>query len=219
MRHEIKGSDGFAYLEFTLDPGESLLSEAGAMASMDTDLDMTARFNGGFIKGLLRKYLGSESVFINHFDNRKEHPLKLVLTSPSPGSIREINLNGNSFNLEGGSYICSTPGVTLGLRYAGISSFVGGEGLFKLVVSGEGTVWIGGYGALVEKQVNGEFLVDTGHLVGYEPQFRLKTQLSGGLVGSFLGGEGLVTRLEGTGKVILQTRSLSGLASWINPCF
>jgi uncharacterized protein (TIGR00266 family) len=180
---------------------------------------MSARFNGGFFKGLLRRYLGSESVFINNFHNRTDRPLKLVLTSPSPGSIRAITLNGNSFNLEGGSYICSTPGITLGLRYAGISSFVGGEGLFKLVVSGEGTVWIGGYGALVEKQVNGEFLVDTGHLVGYEPQFRLKTQLSGGLVGSFVGGEGLVTRLEGTGKVILQTRSLSGLASWINPCF
>lgn len=219
MQHVIKGSDGFAYLEFLLEPGESLTSEAGAMASMDADLDMAAHFNGGFIKGLLRKYLGSESVFINRFKNNTDRPRKLVLTSPSPGSIREIFLNGNSFNLEGGSYICSTPGVTLGLRYAGISSYVGGEGLFKLVVSGQGTVWIGGYGALIEKQINGEFIVDTGHLVGYEPQFKLKTQLSGGLVGSFFGGEGLVTRLEGTGKVILQTRSLGGLAGWINPCF
>jgi len=219
MQHVIKGSDGFAYLEFLLEPGESLTSEAGAMASMDADLDMAAHFNGGFIKGLLRKYLGSESVFINRFKNNTDRPRKFVLTSPSPGSIREIFLNGNSFNLEGGSYICSTPGVTLGLRYAGISSYVGGEGLFKLVVSGQGTVWIGGYGALIEKQINGEFIVDTGHLVGYEPQFKLKTQLSGGLVGSFFGGEGLVTRLEGTGKVILQTRSLGGLAGWINPCF
>lgn len=219
MQHDIKGSDGFAYLEFTLDPGESLMSEAGSMASMDANLDMTASFNGGFIKGLLRKYLGSESVFVNRFHNKTERPCKLTLTSPSPGSIRELTLNGNSFNLEGGSYICSTPGITLGLRYAGLSSFIGGEGLFKLIVSGQGTVWIGGYGALIEKQVNGELLVDTGHLVGYEPQFKLKTQLAGGLVGSFVGGEGLVTRLEGTGKVILQTRSLSGLAGWVNPCF
>jgi uncharacterized protein (TIGR00266 family) len=219
MLHDIRGSDGFAYLEFTLEPGESLAAEAGAMASMDADLDMTAHLNGGVIRGFLRKYLGGESLFINRFQNKADRPLKLVLTSTTPGSLREISLDGSSFNLEGGSYICSTPNVTLGLRYAGLSSFVGGEGLFKLVVSGQGTVWIGGYGALVEKHINGEFLVDSGHLVAYEPQIKLKTQLSGGLVGSFVGGEGLVTRLEGTGKVILQTRSLSGLAGWINPCF
>ena len=219
MLHEIKGSDGFAYLDFTLDPGDSLTTEAGAMASMDTELDMTAHLNGGVIKGFLRKYLGGESLFINRFQNKTEKPLKLVLTSPTPGSLREITLNGNSLNLEGGSYVCSTPDVTLGLRYAGLSSYIGSEGFFKLVVSGQGTVWIGGYGALVDKLVEGEFIVDSGHLVAYEPQIKLKTQLSGGLVGSFLGGEGLVTRLEGTGRVILQTRSVAGLAAWINPRF
>ena len=34
---------------------------------------------------------------------------------------------------------------------------------------------------------------------------------------SFFGGEGFVTRMEGKGKIIIQTRSLSGLADWINP--
>jgi len=45
----------------------------------------------------------------------------------------------------------------------------------------------------------------------------LRLQLAGGIFSSFFGGEGFVTRLEGKGRVVLQSRSLSGLASWINP--
>jgi uncharacterized protein (TIGR00266 family) len=217
MKSEIKGSEAFRYLEFSLDPGELLMTESGAMASMSATLDLTARLNGGFFRGLARKYLGSESLFINEFKNNTETTQRLVLTSQSPGDIRAIELKGASLCLEGGSYICSTPGITLGLRYAGIPSFIAREGLFKLVVSGTGTVWFGGYGAFIEKQIRGEYIVDSGHLVAYEPQITLHTQLASGIFGSLFSGEGFVTRLEGNGKVWLQTRSLSGLAAWINP--
>jgi uncharacterized protein (TIGR00266 family) len=219
MDSTVKGTDAFRYMEFTLLPGESLIAESGAMASMSAELNMKARFNGGLFKGLLRKYLGSESLFINEFHNPTDKPLTLTLTSQCPGDVRALQLDNESWCLEGGSYICATPGVTLGIRWAGIASFIGGEGLFKLVVSGTGTVWFGGYGAFIEKDIQGEYIVDSGHLVAYQPQIRLKTQLSSGIFGSLFSGEGFVTRLEGSGKVWLQTRSLSGLADWINPRF
>ena len=65
--------------------------------------------------------------------------------------------------------------------------------------------------------MDGEYIVDTGHLVAYEPQLNLNIQLAGGLFGSLFGGEGFVSRLEGKGKIVIQTRSLSGLADWVNP--
>jgi uncharacterized protein (AIM24 family) len=46
---------------------------------------------------------------------------------------------------------------------------------------------------------------------------KLKVQLAGGIFSSFFGGEGLVTRVEGVGQIVIQTRSLSGLAGWLNP--
>jgi uncharacterized protein (TIGR00266 family) len=217
MKSTLQGTNAFRYLEFDLDPGDTLMTESGAMASMSAELDLKAAFNGGLVRGLLRKYLGSESLFVNHFSNNSDKPQRLMLTSSSPGDIQSIELNNSSFCLEGGAYICSTPGVSLGLRYAGISSLIGREGLFKLEVSGTGTVWFGGYGAFIEKQINGEYIVDSGHLVAYEPQIKLRAQLSSGIFGSFFSGEGFVTRLEGTGKVWLQSRSLTGLAGWINP--
>lgn len=214
---KIQGSSAFKYLEFNLAPGEMVTVESGAMASMDAKVDLRNRFNGGLIKGLLRKFLGGESLFINDFSNPTDKPQRLFVTSSCPGDINAIQLNGSSLCLEGGAYICSTPGVSLGMKWAGIASWIAGEGLFKLIVSGTGTAWFGGYGAFVERNVQGSYIVDSGHLVAYEPQIRLKTQLSSGIIGSFFSGEGFVTRLEGTGKVWLQSRSLSGLAGWLNP--
>ncbi len=217
MRVEMKGTSAFRYIDVELSPGEELIVEAGAMASMAAGIEMKAKLNGGFFRGLARKFLGSESLFVNHFTNHGSTPQRLVLSSQAPGDMRAHNLNGDSLCLEPGAYVCCTPGVTLGVRWAGFRSFIAQEGLFKLVVSGQGTVWYGGYGAFIEKEINGEYLVDTGHLVAYDPSLTMKIQLAGGIFGSFLGGEGFVTRLEGKGKAVLQTRSLSGLAAWLNP--
>jgi len=70
---------------------------------------------------------------------------------------------------------------------------------------------------LLEREVDGEFIVDTSHLVAYEPGIKLKLQLAGGIFSSLFGGEGLVTRVVGKGKIVIQSRSISGIASWINP--
>jgi uncharacterized protein (TIGR00266 family) len=217
MNVSLKGGPSFAYLHVDLEPGESIIAEADAMASMAADLDMNARFNGGLVSGLLKKFLGGESLFINEFKNNTGQTKRVTLTQGTPGDIREIELNNQSYCLQPGAYVASTPGLSLGVRWAGLVSGISREGFFKLKVSGTGRLWYGAYGGLVEKEVSGEYLVDTGHLVSYEPQIKLKLQLAGGIFSSFLGGEGLVTRVVGNGKIVIQTRSLSGLVGWLNP--
>lgn len=217
MKTTIEGAPSFAYLHADLNPGESIVAESDAMSSMAADLDLKASFNGGFFSGLAKKFFGGESLFINTYTNNTSAVKRVTLVQGTPGDMREIELNGGSFCLQPGAYIASTDGVKLGLKYAGIASFIGREGLFKLEVSGQGKVWYGAYGGLVEKQIDGEYIVDTSHLVAYEPQMTLKVQLAGGIFSSFFGGEGLVTRVCGTGKIIIQTRSMDGLKSWLNP--
>ncbi len=216
MKIEIEGKPVFAYMKIELQPSEVFIAEADAMATMSADLDMTAKFNGGIFKALLKKVFGGESLFINHFTNNTSAPLFLTLTQATPGDIEVRSLNGESYCLQNGAYIASDPGVKLGVKWAGLGSFIGREGLFKLVVSGTGNVYFGSYGGIIEQEVNGEYIVDSGHLVGYEPTMKLKPQLSGGLISSIFGGEGLVTRVKGSGKIYIQTRNLSGLASWVN---
>lgn len=217
MKTSIEGQPSFAHIHVDLEPGESIVAESDAMASMAADLDLTTAFNGGFFGGLGRKLFTAESLFINTFANNTNGVRRVTLVQPTPGDITSVELKGNGICLQPGAYLACTPGISLSLRYAGLASFIGREGLFKLVASGTGTVWYGAYGALMEHALDGELIVDTSHLVAYDPALKLKVQLAGGLFGSFFGGEGLVTRVQGRGQVVIQTRSLDGLKNWLNP--
>lgn len=216
MEIRIEGKPVFAHIVANIEPGETIVAESDAMASMSAELDMKASWNGGFFAAILKKIFGGESLFINYFKNNTNKNLSLHLTQATPGDIVVKELNGNSYCLQKNAYIASDLGVKLGVKWAGFGSLIGGEGLFKLVVSGNGKVFFGAYGGILEKEINGEFIVDSGHLVAYEPTMKLKPQLAGGIFSSFFGGEGFVTRVEGKGKIYIQTRNLSGLATWVN---
>jgi len=217
MNFKFEGEPSFTFVHVDLAPGESFTAESDAMASMDADIDMDAKFNGGFFPGLLKKFLGGESLFVNVFTNNSSTTKRITITQPTPGDMMVKELNGESYCLQPGAYICSTPGIKLGVRWAGFASLIAREGLFKLVVSGNGKVIFGSYGAMIEKMVEGEYIVDTSHLVAYEPNMKLKIQLSGNIISSLTSGEGFVTRVMGSGKIVMQTRSISGLSRWINP--
>jgi len=217
MKSTIKGGAAFGYVEVELDPGETLIAESDAMSSMSADIDVTPKLNGGFFVGLARKFLGGESLFINHYSNPASQTRTIHIVQPTPGEIRKVDLNDESLFLQPGAFLACTPEIKLGLKWAGLVSFIAREGLFKYVVKGTGSVWYGAYGALIEQTVDGETIVDTSHLVAYEPGLKLKLQLASGLFSSFFSGEGLVTRVEGHGKMVIQTRSPTGLVTWLNP--
>ena len=217
MKSEIKGDPAFAYVNVDLEPGESIIAESDAMSSMSGDVDMDAKTNGGCLSALGKSLFGGESFFVSVYRNNTSGPRRVTFTQGTPGNIRQLDLNGESICLQPGAYIASTPGLHLGVKWAGFASWLGREGLFKLQVSGQGTLWYGAYGGLVDKEVDGEYIVDTSHLVAYEPQMKLRVQLAGGVFSSFFGGEGLVTRVEGRGKIVIQSRSMDGLAKWLRP--
>ena len=218
MEHIIKGSPSFAYVEATLEPGERIVSESDAMSTMAAELDLKARFNGGLLSAICKKVFGGESWFVSEYSNKTEKPLHLTLTQSTPGDIKVLDLSEDKgICLQPGAYICSTSNILLKTRWAGFASGIAREGFFKLFAKGSGQLWFGAYGGIVEKKIDGEYIVDTAHLVAYEPQMKLKLQMAGGIFSSIFGGEGLVTRVEGVGRIWIQTRSLSGLAGWLNP--
>jgi uncharacterized protein (TIGR00266 family) len=220
MDVKIRGGSAFSFLRVRLSPGEVLTTESGAMASQDAAIELRSKLNGGgILRALLIKFLGKESIFINDFQNISNSEKHIVVSQSMPGEICEAVLNNETLYVQPGAYVASTPGINFSVRWAGFSSFLGGEGLFRLQISGKGRVWYGAYGAVVEKEIVGQYIVDSGHLLSYPPSIKLNIQLSGGLFSSFFSGEGLVIRLEGQGKIKLQTRSIGGLAGWLNPRF
>lgn len=135
------------------------------------------------------------------------------------GDIICVDIDDRGLCLQGGGFIACTPGVNLGLEWAGWASFFGGEGLFRLKLTGKGKAFIGCFGGISEQQIPGIFVVDTGHLVAYDPKIKLKLKFAGSIIGSIKSGEGLVMELSGTGKVYLQSRSVDGLIRFLRPKF
>jgi len=214
METEVRNRPSFANIRVQLSAGDSIIAESDAMASMSSSIEMSTRFNGGPIRAVGKRFLGGESLFVNEFTTRSSG--ELVLTQAFPGDIECIELKGNTLYLQPGAYVASEPGVTLGLGWAGISSFVGREGLFRLKVSGHGRIWFGAYGGIFIREIEHEYVVDTGHLVAYEPTIGIRMGMAGGIFSSFFGGEGLVTRVTGPGRIYMQSRSMDGLAAWTN---
>jgi uncharacterized protein (TIGR00266 family) len=216
LKYEIRNKPSFAAIFVTLNPGDSITAEAGAMTSMDGKIAIKTEFSGGFISGLVKSFLGGESLFVNVFTNQDSKPQTVVLTQSCIGDIEAFDLNNSEIHLQRGAYIAHTPGVNIGVRWAGFSSLFAGEGLFKLKLSGQGKVFFGAYGGITKKRVNGEFVVDTSHLVAYSPNIKMNIKLAGGLFGSVTSGEGLVSRLSGDGDIYLQSRSVNSLVGFLS---
>jgi uncharacterized protein (TIGR00266 family) len=211
---EIRNKPSFANIHVKLEPGDKVIAEADAMASMSSSIDMSTKWSGGVVRGILKRVFGGESMFVNTFTTRSGG--ELVLTQGFPGDIECIELNGNTMFLQPGAFIACEPGVKLGLGWAGLKMFVAREGLFRLKVSGTGRVWFGAYGGIFQREIDGEYIVDSGHLVAYEPSIGIRIGMAGGIFSSFFSGEGLVTRVSGPGRIYMQSRSFGGLAAWAN---
>ena len=217
MQSQIIGAPSFARIQLQIDPGETIFAESGSMSSMDAALGIKAELNGSIVTAIVRRLLSGESFFINHFFNSSKAPMQLNLVAATPGDIKEIAIKGNAICLEPGALIAWTPGIKLSTRWAGLASWISGAGLFKLIAHGTGKIWIGAYGAILFRDVQSDEIVDTDHLVAWEPQVKISLQLAGGIFSSFFGGEGFVTRISGPGKIAIQTRSVKAMAAWINP--
>ena len=74
------------------------------------------------------------------------------------------------------------------------------------------------FGGIRVVDVDGEFIVDTGHIVAFESSLSFKVKTFGGGWKQFLfGGEGLICTFSGKGRLWLQTRNPQEFGKTIGP--
>lgn len=213
MNAEILGNPDFGHLKMTFDPGDKVLVESGAMAAMSTGMDVNSQMMGGFLSALGRKVFAGESLMVGEYSAQKSG--ELMISPAIPGQVLHRKMNGDKLLLQAGAFLACTPGVKISTVFGGFRAMFSGEGMFFLQVEGQGDLWFNAYGSILEKEVQGELVVDTGHVVGWEPGLDWTISGMGNLFSTFFSGEGLVIRFKGRGKVWVQTRSMGGLASWL----
>ncbi|MCP8463486.1 TIGR00266 family protein [Pseudomonas sp. ZM23] len=215
-------------VEIELDPGETVIAEAGAMNYMTGGIQFTARMGDGSDSGLLgklwsagkRKFSG-ESVFMTHFTNEGNGRQQVAFAAPYPGSVVPVRLGevGGRLICQKDSFLCAAYGTKVGIAFAKRlgAGFFGGEGFILQKLEGDGLVFVHAGGTVIRRELNDETLrVDTGCLVAFTDGIDYDVQLAGGLRSMLFGGEGLLlTTLKGTGTVWLQSLPFSRLAERI----
>jgi uncharacterized protein (TIGR00266 family) len=215
----------------TLDPGEAVVAEAGAMMymqegiSMATTLDATGRGGSGMwdkLKSAGKRVLSGDSFFITFFANEATRRQDVAFASPYPGKIKPVDLKewGGELICQKDAFLCGARGVDVSIalsRRFG-AGFFGGEGFILQRLTGDGLVFVHASGTLVEMTLGaGERLrVDTGCLVCMQPSVDYDIQMVKGVKTALFGGEGLFfVQLTGPGRIVLQTLPFSRLADRI----
>lgn len=214
MQYEIKSNPSYAVVEIALEKGESIAADSGAMAWMDSTIRTRTTTRGGALMGLKRKLLSGESFFQNTY-TAESGPGTIALAGGSAGGLVAYDMPDGELFLEKGAYLASQESITCDAKWSGLRGFFN-EGLFILRCTGSGTLFFDAYGDIQEIDVDGEYLIDNGHAVAWEPslEYRLTKARR---IRSFLFGDQILLLFSGRGKLWVQSRSPQSLANWVHP--
>lgn len=217
MQYEISDNDGFADVEVTLEQGEQIVAEPGAMISYSPGIEMkTDTGNSGLLDSAKRSVLGGESAFMNTF-SAQQGGGTITLAPPAPGDIKDRFLNEETMFTESGAFLAAEPNVSVSTEFQGASKFFKSGDVFLLKLSGTGTVFFDSYGAMrcLELEEGERYNVDTDHIVGFDSTVSHTTRRVGGLKSRAFGGEGKIAEFQGPGRVWIQNRDFESLADKI----
>jgi len=187
------------------------------LLSLTANIKMTTSAWGGVFAAAKRKLLGGESIFQNTY-TAENGSGQVMLAPGSPGDIMAFELEaGRSLMIQSSAYLASTQDVVLDTKWGGARGFFSGVGLFLLKATGPGTVFVASYGAIFPRLCEGEYVIDTDHIVAFEDSVEYRISKVGGIKSLFLGGEGFVARFSGNGMLYAQTRSPASLAAFLHP--
>ncbi|MGL5832928.1 MAG: TIGR00266 family protein [Waterburya sp.] len=219
--YRVEHNPAYAFLILDLPANQTVMVEASAMAAMDTCLQMKSKMKGGLRKGIGRM-LGGESLFINEFTAQGKSG-ELYISPGVPGDVQHYYVSNQcSLMIQSSGFVACSPEVEIDTKFQGFKGFFSGESLFLIKARGNGDIWFSSYGAIIEIPVAGDYVVDTGYVVAFEDTLKYSVENIGGLSFKGLkkgifGGEGLICRFRGKGRLWIQSHNLSSLINFLNP--
>ena len=205
-------------LVVTLDQGETITAESGAMTYMDPIIEPhTRKREQSFLGSLGLKLIGGQSFWVNDYTALAPNAEAGFVAAPV-GDIEKLEVApGRGYVIQKSAYIASTQGIDLDIKWEGFSKGLFGQGLFMIRATGNGQLFINTFGAIdTHTLLPGQTLiVDNFHLVAFSETCTYKVIKFGGLKETLLGGEGLVTEITGPGDVHIQTKNMKEFVDWL----
>ena len=226
MNYKLTESGAFPLVLITLNSGEEIKTESGAMVYHNGKVTLEGKMNsngsggiGGLLKAAARSVVSGEGFFIT--TEKGTAPDALIAIAPgSIGHIKELNVGTTKWCINDGAFLACDSSVTYEMKRqsVGRAIFGGTGGLFVMETSGTGTMLVNGVGDIEEIDLDGTspFVVDNYHVVAWESTLSYNIKAASGMFG-LTTGEGVVNEFTGKGKLLIQTRNISGLAGLVKP--
>lgn len=223
MQIELLSRPAATAAKISLATNETVTCEVGAMIAMTGgfDVETTSRKRGsgkgGMLSGIKRMFAG-ENFFLNHFHANQANQ-HIVLGPKLMGDIVHHRLTNGALIIQGSSWLASTASIDIDATFPGLGrALFSGERLFWVKCLGQGDILLSSFGAIYEIDVTDSYVVDTGHIVAYEDSLQFNIgKAADTLLSSFLGGEGLVCKFTGQGKLYCQTHNPPSFGKLLGP--
>jgi uncharacterized protein (TIGR00266 family) len=218
MEHEFSHRPSYTHLTVTLDRGESIIAEPGAMVGHSTNVSVETGTSRDGLLSSAKSMLGGESLFTNQFV-AENGPGTVTLAPPTPGDVMPHELEDETLYSTDGAFLAATEGVDIDSEVGGLKSVLGEASLVPLALKGTGTAFIDAYGGLekLELAAGESYVLDNEHLVAWDDEIEYETRRVGDLKSTLLSGEGLVFEFTGPGTAWYQTRDLDSFVGVLAP--
>lgn len=226
MNFQITENSTFPLVKIQLQQGEAVRIESGAMVYHNGLVALEGHMNsngkkglGGLMSALGRSATSGESFFITTATGQADGAI-LGIAPGNPGRIRALDVGNTQWRLNTSAYLAGdgSTGYQMVRQKLSGAFFGGTGGLFVMETSGQGTILVSAYGDLLEINLDGSqnYVIDNTHVVAWEQSLNYQIEAASGMVG-FTTGEGLVNNFSGSGKILIQTRSIEALAGLVQP--
>lgn len=212
MDYEFSHRPSYTHLKITLERGESIVAEPGAMVGHSPTISVETGTSRDGLLSSAKSMLGGESMFTNEFI-AEDGPGTVTLAPPTPGDVMSHDLENETLYSTDGAFVAATKGIDIDSEVGGLKSILGEASLVPLALKGTGTAFIDAYGGLekLELAAGESYILDNEHLIAWDDQIEYSTRRVGDLKSTLLSGEGLVFEFTGPGTAWYQTRDMDSL--------
>ena len=219
------------FLHVSMQQGDKIYCESGAMVMMEANLELKGRMTGGLGSALMRRFTNGESLFQQHIEAVRGDG-DCLLSPALPGGMEVIEVGSTQYLLNDGAFVAATSGTEMKVRTQSLGNalFAQSGGFFVMETAGKGQVVVSGFGSMFSLDVEPgkDLIIDNSHVVCWDNTLHYELSVTtsstgsglggmlGNLVNSATSGEGIVLRFSGRGKVFVCSRNPASFAKLMN---
>lgn len=211
MQYNIEKGPSYAVLRTTMDRDDRLMAETGAMISRSESVDADAEVGGGEgVGGIIKSAISSSQDVVENAFEATADGAEITLAPDHPGDVFGVDVGRDGpIKVNSGAILAWEPTVERSTAFNDAQGLFSSGSLRVLELSGTGQCFLSAYGSIVETGVEADdpTVVDTDHLIAWTDDLTVSRETDGTIKSAVLGGEGLVSKFSGEGRVWIQTRN------------